>query len=64
MDDSLDYDIRSTEVYEALDWLEKNTPSLWGVTLFRQGMEIEHDWNQRAHYLREGFFQIKRGIPK
>ncbi len=61
LDDGYDYDIRRTEVYEALDWLEKNTPSTWGITLFRQGLEIK-DWNERAHYLREGYFQIQRFI--
>lgn len=64
VEESYDYDIRNTEVYEALDWLEKNTAATWGVTLFRQGMEIDNDWNRRAEYLQNGLKTMLQQIKQ
>ena len=35
----IEYDVRSTEVYAALDFLQKSCPNKWGFTLFREGLE-------------------------
>ena len=59
IEDCIEYDVRSTEVYAALDLLQKSCPNKWGFTLFREGLE-QFDWNIRAQYLREGLFYIKK----
>ena len=55
----IEYDVRSAEVYEALDLLQKSYPNKWGFTLFREALE-QFDWNIRAQYLREGLSYIKK----
>ncbi|HAK98465.1 MAG TPA: hypothetical protein DCP14_03865 [Rhodobiaceae bacterium] len=55
----IEFDVRSNEVYAALDFLQKSCPNKWGFTLFREGLE-QFDWNIRAQYLREGLSYIKK----
>lgn len=54
-----DYDVRSSKVYEALDYFQAKTIRTWGFTLFRQGLE---DWN--PHALHDGLRLIKQHIGK
>jgi len=34
----IEFDVRSSELYEALDFLQKSCPNKWGFTLFREGL--------------------------
>ena len=52
-----DYDPRKPEVYEALDWIEQNTPSTYGVKLYRRGLE-----DLRQDLLIKGYSEIKRFV--
>ncbi|MEM9297182.1 MAG: hypothetical protein AAGA64_02235 [Bacteroidota bacterium] len=52
-----DFDVRSTSVYEALDYLESNSTASWGFTIFREGLE---DWNPKA--LHQGLRLIKQHL--
>ena len=49
-----DYDIRTAELYEALEYFEAKSMHSWGFTVFKQGLE---DWNPVA--LVEGLKLIK-----
>lgn len=49
-----DYDIRTAELYEALEYFEAKSMRSWGFTVFKQGLE---DWNPVA--LVEGLKLIK-----
>jgi len=55
--DCLHYDIRTSEVYEALDYLQNKSIRSWGFTLFRQGLEI---WSPTA--LKDGLKLIKQHL--
>lgn len=52
-----DFDVRSSKVYEALDYFQAQSSRTWGFTLFRQGLE---DWNPKA--LHDGLKLIKQHI--
>ena len=49
-----DYDIRTAELYEAIEYFEVKSMHSWGFTVFKQGLE---DWNPVA--LVEGLKLIK-----
>ena len=51
------YDVRTTKLYDALDYLQTLTIRTWGFTLFKQGLE---EWNVPA--LHEGLKHIKKHI--
>lgn len=57
----IEHDVRSGDVYDALDLLQSYTPNRWGFTLFREGLE-QFDWNIRAQYLSEALVFIKKHI--
>lgn len=57
----IEFDVRSSELYEALDFLQKSCPNTWGLTLFREGLELR-DWNMRAEYLTNGLKYIRKHL--
>ena len=57
----IEFDVRSSDLYEALDFLQEGCPNKWGFALFREGLELR-DWNMRAEYLTNGLKYIKRHL--
>lgn len=57
--DCLDYDVRSSELYAALDYFKRD--SARGVALFNEGLEMR-DWTIGQQYMREGLVHIKRNV--
>lgn len=55
--DCMHYDIRTSEVYAALDYLQSKSLHRWGFTVFKQGLE---QWNPSA--LHEGLRLIKQHL--
>tara|TARA_B100000780_G_C21114437_1_gene450721 strand:- start:1462 stop:1722 length:261 start_codon:yes stop_codon:yes gene_type:complete len=54
-----DFDVRSKQVYIALDYFQARSLHSWGFSLFRQGLE---DWSPAA--LHEGLKLIKQHLGK
>ena len=55
--DADEFDVRTPEVYEALDYLQKLSNRTWGFTLYREGLE-RPDLNM----MREGFMFIQQHL--